>query len=78
MGRFLCEACRNYYRMTVGELVVWACCELCGMLRGDWGAKRVEWTGGPRPDPAVSARRVRLLQQISALEAGRRDDPGRA
>ncbi len=73
MGRFVCEACRNYYRMTTAELVVWACCELCGLVRGDWGPKRVSWGGGPPLDPAVAHRRLRLLKRLAELSTASPD-----
>ncbi len=67
MGRFACEACVKRYGLSVVDLVVWACCEVCGADGGDWSPRWVTWAGGPRPDPAVMARRVVLLRRLAGL-----------
>ena len=44
MARFVCQSCESEHGLRVTDLIVTACCELCGVLRGDWGWKRVAMT----------------------------------
>ena len=70
MGRFVCEPCRAAFALRVCELVVVACCEVCGVLHDDWGYKSVALTGGGGPvSRALALRRAKLLRQIAELES---------
>ena len=69
MSRFVCQACQADHQLRVIDLVVTACCELCGVLRGDWGWKRVALTVCHLFSHAVAMRRARLLQRIATFDA---------
>ncbi len=53
----------------MSDLVVTACCEVCGVLRGDWGWKRVALTVGHLFAHYQALRRAKLLQQIATFDA---------
>ena len=72
MARFVCQSCESEHGLRVTDLIVTACCELCGVLRGDWGWKRVAMTACHLFSHAVAMRRARLLQRIAALDGDRR------
>ena len=69
MSQFVCRVCESDHGVRVTDLVITACCEVCGVLRGDWGWKRVALTVGHLFSHAWAARRARLLQNIAALDA---------
>ena len=69
MGRFVCQACTSEHGITVSEIIITGCCEVCGVLRGDWGWKRVALTMCHLFTHAWAARRARLCQQIAELDA---------
>ena len=69
MGRFVCQVCESEHQVRVIDLVIVACCELCGVLRGDWGWKRVAMTFCHLFTHATALRRAKLLRQIAELES---------
>lgn len=75
MGRFVCEPCRSDYQLTVTDVIVTACCELCGVLRGDWGWKRVALTAARTFSHLLAGRRAKLLQRIAEFDADLRQIP---
>ncbi len=76
MGQFICRDCEVEHGARVTDYSVVACCELCGVLRGDWGWKRVALTAGRPLARYQAAQRAKVLQQIAGFEADLRR-PGR-